>query len=621
MTKENPTKPQKASPKRKALISYISYDQDDFEFKKTDESFLKSYLLPDGLLPQNRHEIWRPSVALAQLQGLEEHYKDLVFNDYYLLTDDREGHKRVREEVETDIRNLAPNLNLFVEDPKIKNPFDTYEVYKSLVEYFSNEKFHRADTEYYVNCTSGTSQIRNCLFLITQMGQIDAFRIDPIPWRNHKQRGKKKDNQYKEDGRRWVKGSYKIVDPRVFADAYRNITEQRDKGTIGYLKHGVITKDNRKLEKIARVIDKIREIKNPKLKAQQAILLTGETGVGKTQLAGNIADALMNEQNKQNLISLNCATIRGADENIQRMELFGCKKGFPNKHDEEKEGVFKKADGKILFLDEIGELHPTVQAMLLAVLDVDNEGHFNFIPLGGDASRQEKSSFLLICGTNRPLEQFVEEGKFRRDLFNRINTWHFELDPLRKHRDDIPANVDSILNEFYDETKKARPAFTTAALNRFLGFANEPLITWDGNFRELNAMVRRMAILSDNLTITDDIVEEEIAEARRLYEAKQQNAMGEKAGNDPQTCNSALAKNDHRSVIGIDTYESLPPLLRAEFDLLAKAIMDDGITDRQELIKRVYGKMTSGGLTHRLDKQFNLRFVKGRLEKTRDFKQ
>ena len=135
MTKENPTKPQNASPKRKALISYISYDQDDFEFKKTDESFLKSYLLPDGLLPQNRHEIWRPSVALAQLQGLEEHYDDLIFDDYYLLTDDREGHKRVREEVETDIRNLAPNLNLFVEDPKIKNPFDTYEVYKSLVEY------------------------------------------------------------------------------------------------------------------------------------------------------------------------------------------------------------------------------------------------------------------------------------------------------------------------------------------------------------------------------------------------------------------------------------------------------------------------------------------------------
>ena len=621
--------------KRKALISFISYDQDDFESKKTDVSFMKSFLLPDGRVPQNRHEIWRPSVALAQLQGLEEHYDDLVFDDYYLLTDDRDKHQAIKREVIEDIRQVAPKeLNLVVDDPMIKHPFDTYEVYQRLVEYFSNEKFHRADTEYYVNCTCGTSQIRNCLFLLTQMGQIDARRIDPTPWWNHKQRGKKKDNQYKEDGRRWVKGSYKIEDPREFTEACRKMTEPTDKGTLGFLKYGVTTKDDSKLEKIARVIDKIKEIKNPKLKAQQSILLTGETGVGKTQMAGNIADAYVGKRDKQNLISLNCAMIRGSDANIQRMELFGCKKGFPNSTDKEKPGVFGKANGKILFLDEIGELHPTIQAMLLAVLDVDDDGYFNFVPLGGDPSKPEKSSFLLICGTNRPLEQQLEENAsseahFRRDLFNRINAWHFELAPLREHREDIPENVDSILNEFYAETNVSRPLFTTTARKKFLDFANdESLTTWDGNFRELNAMVRRMAILADDsCTITDEIVEEEIEAARKQYEAKRQR----RASAAEETARQATMEptrteekekirqeRDYRGIIGDDAYEALSLLDRAEFNLLAKTVMEDRVTDRQELIEKVYGELTSGGLTRRLSKKFNLRFAKGKLEKIKN---
>lgn len=620
--------------KRKALISFISYDQDDFEVKKTDVSFMESYLLPEGRVPQNRHEIWRPSVALAQLQGLEEHYDDLVFDDYYLLTDNRDKHQTVKREVIEDIRQVAPKeLNLVVDDPMIKHPFDTYEVYQRLVEYFSNEKFHRADTEYYVNCTSGTSQIRNCLFLLTQMGQIDARRIDPTPWRNHKQRGKKKDNQYKEDGRRWVKGSYKIENPLEFTDACRKMTEPTDKGTLGYLKYGVTTKDYSKLEKIARVIDKIKEIKNPKLKAQQSILLTGETGVGKTQMAGNIADAYVGKRDKQNLISLNCAMIRGSDANIQRMELFGCKAGFPNSDDKEQPGVFSKANGKILFLDEIGELHPTIQAMLLAVLDVDDEGNFNFVPLGGDPSKPEKSSFLLICGTNRPLELQVEENAsseahFRRDLFNRINAWHFELAPLREHREDIPENVDSILNEFYAETKGRRPLFTTAARKKFLDFANdESLTTWDGNFRELNAMVRRMAILADNCTITDKIVEEEIEAARKQYEAKRQrrNSAVEETARQatmepprPEEKEKIRQERDYRGIIGNDAYESLSLLDQAEFNLLAKTVMEDRVTDRQALIEKVYGDLTSGGLTRRLSKKFNLRFAKGQLEKIKN---
>ena len=503
-----------ATRKRKALISFISYDQDDFEFKRLDKAFIASYNTRSFPPPQNRHEIWRPSVALAQLYGLEEHYSDLLFDDYYLLADNRESHKRVRDEVADDIRTVAPNINLVVEDIGITQPFETSDVFPCLFRYFANEKFHRADTEYYVNCTSGTTQMRNCLFLLTQMGQIDARRITPTPWRNHKRRGRPKDETYREDGRRWARGSYVIEDPLEFANAYRDMTKQNESGTLAFLKHGVITKDDSKLRKIARIIDGIKKLVKREFKEKQTILITGETGVGKTQLAENIAAAFSDSRANLKFLAYNCATICGSDENIQKIELFGCKKGAANEIHEDREGAFKKADGGFLFLDEIGELHPKMQAMLLTVLDKGT-----FVPLGGDRSNPEKSSFQLICGTNRPLEQLVREGKFRRDLYNRINAWHFELDPLRDHREDIPANVDSILNEFYDDTQLGRPNFTPEALDRFLDFANDPLITWDGNFRELNSMVRRMAILSDKFIITEEIVADEIEEARSRYEA------------------------------------------------------------------------------------------------------
>ena len=592
-----------SSETRNVLISFISYDQDNFEYKKTDLSFMRSFLHA----PKSRNDIWRPSVALAQLHGLNKEYDDLIFSDYYLLWDELDIHKRVMEEVEQDILSLPGHPALHIENPGITQPFDPKDVYRNLFKYLAQDKFHAPGTQYYVNCTNGTTQMRNCLFLLTQTGHIQALRIAPAPWDNHRQRDKKKDiaKGYTQDGHRTVKGCYTIDDPSDFNAAYASIGKSEDTGTLRILKKGVITKDTSRLKKIATIIDKIKAISIPEFRAKQTILITGETGVGKTHLAKNMAEALGlidhgNNGETVKFIALNCATIRGADPNIQRIELFGATGTVGNA--EKKDGALLKAKDGMLFLDEIGELSLEMQAMLLTALD---EGYF--IPLGGDPAKPERSTFQLVCGTNRPLEEFVEEGRFRRDLFNRINAWHLKLRPLREHREDIELNVKYLLSEVSRNCGANVVTFTPEAEKAFLEFSADEQITWDGNFRELNTMVTRMVILSDGLAITPDIVQDEIAAAREKYREAEKRKSAR--SNDaparqsdwtpsggacaaPQTRPQGPSTSPaHGRIIDFseEAYSRLTKLEKAEFDLIDEAVNRDNITDEEGLCAAVYG--------------------------------
>ena len=630
---ENPSKEKT----KKVLISFLSYDQDSWKVKKKDESFMKSFYPDDPQrTPQSADEIWRPSVALAQLFELAEDYypegsstptangyEDLVFDEYYLLCDDLDGHIPIKKEIVNAIENIKPHVTkLYVENPRIENAFNTTDVYQKLFAYLSQDKFHKADTQYYVNCTSGTTQIRNCLFYFTQTGLINALRIEPTPWLYHKQRNRPKGTIYPKDGRRWNRGSYVIDDPKDFGQAYATIDEKEADGYLKILRKGVITKDLSNLEEIADVIECINNITETEFKATQTILITGETGVGKTQLAKNIAKAFGVENN---FISVNCATIRGADPNIQRIELFGCKKNAASGIDEAKEGALKKADGGLLFLDEIGELSLEMQAMFLTALDTRT-----FIPLGGNYANPERSSFLLICGTNRPLEKAVESGTFRRDLYNRINAWHFELPPLREHLDDIKENLKIMVGQIGKKCGKKSLYMLPEAEKTFLEFSKT--ISWDGNFRELNAMITRMVILSNGNSITEDIVKKEIDAAKKRYARKQEcsqnNQLIVQASRHQETDapSAATANNeDPQSPVGVPVIDSkiykkirdsLSPVKKAELDVLIKLIQDENMKTQSEVCQKIYGDKLSanGGLSKYLEKHFGLQFKHGRLE-------
>ena len=157
----------------------------------------------------------------------------------------------------------------------------------------------------------------------------------------------------------------------------------------------------------------------------------------------------------------------------------------------------------MVFLDEIGELPLEAQAMLLKAIEEKT-----FRPLG--APKDERSDFQLICGTNRDLAVDVADKRFRADLLSRINLWSFNLPGLAERREDIAPNLTYELARFSEKSGK-HISFSKEAYRRFMDFALNPSNRWPGNFRDLNAMVVRMATLSDGGRITEDIVSDEIS--------------------------------------------------------------------------------------------------------------
>ncbi len=210
-----------------------------------------------------------------------------------------------------------------------------------------------------------------------------------------------------------------------------------------------------------------------------AVLICGETGTGKELIANAIHRA--SPRAGRTLISVNCAAI---PENLIEAELFGHEKGAFTGADHAREGLIAAADGGTLFLDEIGELPLEAQARLLRVLQ---EGEVRAI--GSVASR--KVSVRLVAATHRDLRKMCDEGKFREDLYFRINVVQLNLPPLREREEDILLIARQLLARYCQ--KLARPAltFSRAAEKAILEYP------WPGNVRELDNIIQRAVILCD----------------------------------------------------------------------------------------------------------------------------
>jgi len=245
-------------------------------------------------------------------------------------------------------------------------------------------------------------------------------------------------------------------------------------------------------EAMAHVFELVEKV----AKHKTTVLITGESGTGKDLIAktmhfnGNRASVPM--------VSINCGSI---PENLLESELFGYKKGAFTDAVKDKPGLFDEADGGTIFLDEIGELPFSLQVKLLRVLQEEE-----ISPLGSTVSK--KIDVRVIAATSRDLQKEVDEGRFREDLFYRINVMKIHLPPLRERRGDIPLLVGYFINLFNQKLEKDIEGLSSQAMPILMAYS------WPGNIRELENVIERAILLGKGRWITPTDLPQSITSVR-----------------------------------------------------------------------------------------------------------
>jgi nitrogen regulation protein NR(I) len=223
------------------------------------------------------------------------------------------------------------------------------------------------------------------------------------------------------------------------------------------------------------------------------VLIRGETGTGKELIARAIYQH--SSRAKAPFIAINCAAI---PENLLESELFGHERGAFTGADQRRVGRFEQANKGTLFLDEIGDLPPNTQVKLLRVLQQQT-----FQRVGG--AEAISVDVRVLAATHRNLEAMIRDGKFREDLFHRLNVVCLQLPPLRDRREDIPVLVQHFLRKYAGDFGIESPTIASDAVAVLQADA------WPGNVRELENMTRRLLLAARGLSINADAVRQTLA--------------------------------------------------------------------------------------------------------------
>ena len=215
------------------------------------------------------------------------------------------------------------------------------------------------------------------------------------------------------------------------------------------------------------------------------VLLTGESGTGK-DLAAKVLHYSSNRAGKP-FMNITCSAL---PETLLESELFGHERGAFTGADRQKRGLIESADGGTVFLDEIGEMVPLLQAKLLRFLEEKT-----FKRVGG--STDIKVDVRVVAATNRSLEGEVKKGRFREDLYYRLNVLAVALPPLRERREDIPRLIHHYIDLFNTEFRKKIRGVSPTALTALTAYA------WPGNVRELRNAVERAALLAETIELNE----------------------------------------------------------------------------------------------------------------------
>ena len=217
------------------------------------------------------------------------------------------------------------------------------------------------------------------------------------------------------------------------------------------------------------------------------VLIRGESGTGKEVVARMVY--AQSGRNDKPFVKVNCAAI---PHELLESELFGYEPGAFTGANRQKLGKFDLANAGTLFLDEVSEMHPALQAKLLHVLQ---DGEFS--RLGG--KRDISVDVRVLAATNKPLENAVQDGTFREDLFYRLNVITIHIPPLRERREEIPVFLDYFLRKYSEFYGKQPTHFTEYAITRMSEYS------WPGNIRELENLVKRYVIVGNEAQIIREL--------------------------------------------------------------------------------------------------------------------
>jgi DNA-binding NtrC family response regulator len=280
-------------------------------------------------------------------------------------------------------------------------------------------------------------------------------------------------------------------------------------------KNNIIKNDSSELVGKSENINKIRQIVKTiaEKNINTSVLITGESGTGKEIVAKSIAKY---KGKDLPFIALNCAAI---PKSLQESELFGYEKGAFTEAKTRKIGLFEKAEGGVLFLDEVGDMDLSLQKKLLRVLQEKK-----FRRIGG--LEEINLNALIVSATNRDLKLEIKNGNFREDLYFRLNIIPIKIQPLRDRKEDIPELLNYFLEFYLDKIESSIKGISDDAMNLMMDY------DWYGNVRELKNTIERIMILSNNDMIRVEDLPEDVFIKKLVYQ-----------GNDLESVEKEIIRN------------------------------------------------------------------------------